>query len=469
MKINSWGAAGRSLTRPHPRESSGRLGEKVIHALIVILLAAWGAATLPAWGKEPPATAATQATEAVNGPVNYDRAVRLALRGSPYFTRSSLEIEVKRLDETDSKFDLIPPITFRTQYYLTRPADVSSKAYSLSFASSSYNPVEAYFTLQAKKMFTQLAVLAHMQVISEGIQKLGGMFLEMDTLQQAAARQDDLVDLARQNLDYFQNRSRIGAATSLEVRIATQELEGAQAEKERIASSQKRLLNRIKALIGLKSDQPLELDCKDVRRQVMGAFDPTKATLDQAQAHSYELKMAALKKELQKYNILLAKARLLPTFYLGMQSPDPLSTTSSRGLFFSLGLEIPVWDGFKRVRNVSRQKTILRQFGVETDEKTIDLAGKWQDAQENLRASDVARKAAQSQEELALLKERQGDIRYHSGGEPLTALLGGRRSLVEAKRNTSLKTLDYDLAVLMMRHLSGDLGTSYVDASSWQQ
>lgn len=469
MKINPQGAAGRSLTRPRPGESSGRRGEKILPALIVILLAAWSVAVLPAQGQEAPPTAAPLETEAVTGPVNYDRAVRLALRRSPYFTKSSLEIEIKRLDETDSKFDLIPPITFRTQYYVSRPSGTTNRPYSLSFTSNNYNPFESYFTLQAKKVFTQISILAHMQVITEGIQKLGRMFMEMDALKQAAASQEDLVDLAQKNLDYFQNRVRIGVGTSLEVRVAAQELEGAKAERERIASSRKRLQERIKVFIGMKPEQTLDLDCKEARRQVMGGFDPAAATLEQARSHSYEIKMAELKKELQKYNILFAKAKLLPSLFGGATTPDPLNTIESRDMFVYIGLDVPVWDGFKRLRNISRQKTIMRQYDVESDMKTNDLAGKWFDAQENLRAADVARKTALAQEELARLKERQGEIRYRSGGEPLVVFLEGRKGLVEAQRNAFLKTLDYDLAVLGLRHLSGDLGARYVDANSWQQ
>lgn len=469
MKINPWGAAGISLIRPRPRESSGRRGEKILLALTVILLAAWSVAVLPARGQEAPPTAASQKTEAVTGPVNYDRAVRLALSRSPYFTKSSLEIEIKRLDETDSKYDLIPPITFRTQYYVSRPSGTSNRPYSLSFTSQNYNPFESYFTLQARKVFTQISILSHMQAINDGIQKLGRMFLEMDGLKQAAAHQEDLIDLAKKNLDYFQNRVRIGTGTSLEVRVATQELEWAKAERERIASSQKRLQERIKLFIGMKPDQALDLDCKDARRQVTGGFDPAAATLEQARSHSNEIKVAELKKELQNYNIMLAKAKLLPSLFTGATTPDPLNAVQSRDMFAYIGLEVPVWDGFKRLRNISRQKTILRQFDVETNLINSDLAGKWFDVQENLRGADVARKSALAQEELARLKERQGEIRYHSGGEPLAVYLEGRKGLVEAQRNAFLKTMDYDLAVLGLRHLSGDLGASYVDESSWQQ
>jgi outer membrane protein TolC len=470
MRINPRVAAGRSLTRPRSKGKSGQPGKKILLTLLLILLtAAWGVDAPPANAEEAPPAKSAFEEGIVSGPVNFDRAVRLALTRSPYFTKSSLEIEIKRLDEKDSRYDLIPPINFRTQYYVNQPGGTSNQPYSLSFTYTNYNPVEAYFTLQAKKYITQISILAHMEVIAQGLQKLGRMFLEMETLKQAADRQDYLIELSQKKLDYYQNRSRIGAATSLEVRVAAQELEGAKVEKERIAYSQKRLLDRAAMFMGLKPQQPLELDCKDARRQVIGGFNPATATLEQAKDHSFELKAVELKKELQRYNIMLAKAKLLPYIFAGATTPDPLNALQSRDMFVYFGLEIPVWDGFKRLRNISRQKTILRQFDIDADMKNSDLANKWFDAQENLRTADVALKTAQTQEELANLKERQGEIRYKTGGEPLSVHLEARKAMIEAQKNTSLKTLDYDLALLGLRYLSGDLSGSYVDARSWQQ
>ena len=111
----------------------------------------------------------------------------------------------------------------------------------------------------------------------------------------------------------------------------------------------------------------------------------------------------------------------------------------------------------------------MREFEAERKEKGLLLADQWQEAQENVRAAAATRKSAQAQEELARLKERQADIRYHSGGEPLAVYLDGRKGLMEAQKNAFLKDLDYNLAVIRLRQLSGDLDASYVDASSWQQ
>ena len=98
---------------------------------------------------------------------------------------------------------------------------------------------------------------------------------------------------------------------------------------------------------------------------MLGSFDPATASLEQAKDRSYELKAIELHKQLQDYNIRLAKSKVLPTFVFTTQTPSPLNVTSGSGLYVGLGLQIPVWDGFKRIRNVSRQKAVLKQIGAE--------------------------------------------------------------------------------------------------------
>ncbi len=95
---------------------------------------------------------------------------------------------------------------------------------------------------------------------------------------------------------------------------------------------------------------------------------------------------------MQGYNIMVAKAKVLPSFLFTTQTPDPLSLTTGRGLYVGFGLEIPVWDGFKRIRNVSKQKAVLRQYGAEKDLKEFDLTDKWNALQEDLQISASARR-----------------------------------------------------------------------------
>ena len=87
---------------------------------------------------------------------------------------------------------------------------------------------------------------------------------------------------------------------------------------------------------------------------------------------------------MQEYNITVAKTRVYPSILLSASTPNPLYSTTT-GIYVGVGLDIPVWDGLKRIRDVGRQKTILRQLDVEKDAKEGDLGDQWNAAEENLK------------------------------------------------------------------------------------
>jgi outer membrane protein TolC len=438
----------------------------------LLLCLAWLAVVLAGAGLMPLAgAAAAEPAISPEGLQNFDQLVHLALRQSPYLLKSSLEIEIHRLDVMDSRFALFPTVTFRTYYYLNRPQDVrgfSSQPYSLSFRSDSYNPVGAYLSLQAQKLASQVAVLAHLKVISEGLRNLGKLFLDLGTLKRLEAYQADIVSLSRENLAYAENRLGIGTGTSLEVKVAAQELEAARDEQARLRHSAKRTLEQIKAFVGLKRGQDLRIDLSDASRQVLGSFEAAAASLAQAKDRSYDLKILKLREELQGYNVSLAKAKILPSLIFTTQSPDPLSVNTSHGLYVGFGLEVPVWDGFTRLRNVSRQKAVLKQFGAERNLKELDLNDQWEASRGEVQEAAAAAKLSRSQEEVARLRERQAQIRYQAGSIQLPDYLAGRKGLLEAEKNGAMKAMNADAALLNFRLISGDLGQSYVDQNAWQ-
>jgi outer membrane protein TolC len=421
----------------------------------------------PAHGADQPPTIQTPPP---GTPLTFEEAVKIALTQSPAFTKSSLEIDIGRLDETDSRYALVPPLTFRTFYYVNRPSGSNSnKPYSLNFTTDPYNPLGAYFTLQARKLATQVAILGHMGVISKGLLSLGSCYLQLEGAHKQAAIQKDLIKVARENLTYAENRVAIGTGTSLEVKMAQQQLHLFRDEQEGIGLLEKRALTNLKNLLGWPANQEITPAFSDSRRQVLGNFNPATATLEQAKTSSYELKSIEIYKELQQYNIRLAIAKSLPTIIYTAQTPDPLNQSSNYGLYVGLGLEIPVWDGFTRIRNVSRQKAILKQVGAKKWEKENVLEDKWFDILEKHQDGGLLLKSAQSMEELARLKSNQQEVRYHSGEVPLSTFLESRLELLKAQRNTSRQAMNHDLSVLRLRELTGDLGNTYVDASAWQK
>jgi outer membrane protein TolC len=455
----------------HPASSGGASWITAARASLLIAMLVIAAGVI-GWGV--PAQSADQAPKAVSPapgtPLTYDEAVKIAITRSPYFTKSSLDIDIRRMDETDSRYDMAPPLSFTTTYYVNRPAHTgNSKPYSISFSTEPYNPLGAYFTLQAQKLVTQVAILTHLETISKGLRRVGEFYLQLDTLNKMAASQSELIQLSRENLTYAENRLSIGTGTSLEVKVARQQLELALGEQEGIELSKKRVLVGLKNFLGLSSTQDLTPDSRDSSRQVLGSFDPATASLDQAKERSYELKAVELHKQLQDYNISLAKSKVLPSFVFTTQTPSPLNYASNSGLYVGLGLQIPVWDGFKRIRNVSRQKAVLKQIGAQKTVKESFLEDKWFTSLSEIQENSVNLKNSRTLENLARLKAHQNEVRYQSGEAPLTVVLESRKEVLTIHKETLRRNLDYDRSVLQLRENSGDLGYSYVDANSWKK
>ena len=286
------------------------------------------AAALPNWAA---AASPTDAKVAIPGPLNFESCARLAIKQSPYFTKSKIEMDIRRMDESDSRYSMVPPLTFYSYYYVDQPkqSGFTPNPFSLTFSTTPYNPIGTYFTLQAQKIVTKMAVMSHLQMISKGLERLGGMFFNLATTKRLSVLQDDLINLCRENLTYAQNDLKIGTGTSLEVRLATQDLELAKVEKDSLESSQRRTLASLKNFLGLKPEQAVELDLRDASRQVIGNFDPAAATLEQTKARSFDLKSLEIQKEMQRYNIALAKASAFPNIILNVQNPSPLNARRS--------------------------------------------------------------------------------------------------------------------------------------------
>ncbi len=404
-----------------------------------------------------------------SGSIDFDTAARIAIRQSPLLTKSDLEIQIRRLDEKDSKSDFFPSFNFRTQYFVndvTVNGQSLYSKYSLNFTSAPYSPWEAYFTLQARKLFTKIAILTHLKVISRGLNLLGTAFLQLDTLAKMAQVQQELIQLLEKQLNFMQERQKIGQGSALEIKLASQELQVAKLVLKQLLEGQNKYKKSIRTYLGWPPEQELHLDLASSRHQILGRYENLQQFEDVSPDVTIDLKIQAIKKELQKYNIILAKTKMLPTLFVGAQNPDPLSFVQSNSMFFYLGASIPVWDGFKRLRNVSRQKIVLKQMEAEAGEVETNFREKWRDAQIN--ASDSASKLemSQNQLELAILKERQAEIRYNTMGEPLPVYLEGEKGVTDAKKNVIMKTLEYDLAKLNLRDLANDMVLKYVDENS---
>ncbi|MFZ2087985.1 MAG: TolC family protein [Desulfobaccales bacterium] len=426
----------------------------------------------PAPAMSAPARPQAVPLEIVKDPADFDNCARVALRQSPFFTKSALEIEVRRLDERDSKSDLFPGLKCAARYYLVQPNDpnvTDPLNYSVAVTTGEYNPIMAYLSLKVTRVITQIATLAHMKAMAAGLERLGKAFLELNALENLIKLRGQAVELARENLRYARERQKLGEVTPMEVQIASQEGEVAAAELEALKASQGSLRKAVHDFMGLKPEQTLRLDASSARRQVLGDFQPKKAGLQEAEERSFDVRIKRMTKELQTYNVSLAKMKFLPSVNLALQTPDPLTLTNTRGTFFSVGLSFPIFDGFKRFRNIDRQKTVLQQYASEEEVKATELSQKWGDAQEKLNNAAAGLRVAQAQADLARLKETQGETLYRSAEKDFSILMAARQARVKAQTEAVKKGLDFDMAALELRHLSGNLVYHYVHENQFKK
>ena len=77
--------------------------------IIAILVMAGGVMCRcrPAQGADQPPAAQTMAP---GGTLAFEEAVKIAISQSPYFAKSSLDIDIRQMDETDSRYAMAPPL-----------------------------------------------------------------------------------------------------------------------------------------------------------------------------------------------------------------------------------------------------------------------------------------------------------------------------------------------------------------------
>jgi outer membrane protein TolC len=281
--------------------------------------------------------------------------------------------------------------------------------------------------------------------------------------------QEEILGLARQKRAFVDQRQRTGGATLLDLRAVEQEIAMLQAEADGLTGQKAQILEEIQAYLGFPPGPPLSLNVPAARQQVMGSFDPAAVSFEQVEAASFDLRIHRLKEEIQDYAIKQAYGKYVPTLSFGVQTPDPLSSTEDKNFYFTLGINLPVWDNLNRARNVTRQKISLRQVQADTVIKRTDLANQWRTVQTKMRSTAANVKLARSHEDLVGLKKGQAEIRYKANGTPLTVLLDEQMAHVQARKQLLNRILEQDVAVLQIRHASGDLFRTFVRLSAGQE
>ncbi|WP_243362329.1 TolC family protein [Fundidesulfovibrio terrae] len=433
----------------------------------------------PAKGQDmaPPMDSSKEMSTTVKEPADFNECVRVALVQSPMLVKSALEIETKRLDVQDAWGTFIPTISINTTYWFRMPTKTdgtTDKPYTISFSTSQWNPILAGFDVKAKNQMTNIAVLGHLKVIGEGLKRLASDFLQLSAMQEQKEVVKKKQELAKQNLEFFKTRLGMGQATQLDIRIAETRIQMTKAEDDKVNSMRAMVMDDIKFILGVPFTNKLDLDVAAAKKQILGKFSPADVTDEKVRAYSFDLRIQEYEKNLQKMNIGLSYVKLLPTFGFTFQTVDAFNNTSTSsnksGFPFYPGINISMpLDYWTRGREIARQYKKMDQVYAGARAKEFELMVSVQKAMSDYQATTADFTLANSKMELNKLQDEQTEYRYKTGQVDFDKYVTDRNEFYEARQKMILEQTKRDVALLTLKHLTGDLQGQYVDVAAWEK
>lgn len=427
-------------------------------------------------GQDAPPTKDRPTSTTIKQPADFNECVRVALVQSPLLVKSALEIEAKRLDVQDAWSTFIPTISVNTTYWFRMPVKTDGKTdkpYTISFSAAQWNPILSGFEVKAREEMTSIAILGHLKVISEGLNRLATDFLQLSAMAESRELVRKKQDLAKMHLEFLKTRLSLGQATPLDVRMAETRLQMAKAEEDKVNAMRNTLMDDVKFILGVPFANKLELDVSSAKKQILGAFTPADVTDEKVRANSFEMRIQAYEKSLQQKNISLSYVKLLPTFGFTFQTVDAFGSASTKrntGFPFYPGVNITIpLDYWTRGRDISRQYKKFNQLSATARAKEFEVMMGVQKALSDYQGANADLVLSSSKTELAKLQDEQTEYRHKNGQVEFDKFLADRKDFLDAKQALALEQAKRDVALLALKHFTGDLQKQFIDVASWEK
>jgi outer membrane protein TolC len=450
------------------------------------------------FARSPAGSAVALGPTAVKSPADFQECVRVTLAQSPLLTKSSIEIESKRLDVGDAYSQFIPTMVMSTTFYLRLPeyknTGISSaltasnatdafnalyagdavnrdrKKYDLNFSTGTWNPVLTAFEVSAKKELVNIAVLSHLKVIDGGLKQLGTVYLQLGMIDSMLKVIKEKEELAVKNLEYSKTKVGLGQGAQLDIRIAESKISVVKAEAEKLRTNKAVLTDQMKFLMGIPFVQKVDFVLGNASQQVLEDFNPANVTDEKLRKHSFPLRIHEYEKALQRKNIALSYIHFLPTFSFGFTSVSTLnnSTYKNEGsfpfLYPNVTLNMP-FDWWTKGRDVSRQYKKQAQLNVEGRNTEFKTMNDFQQALAKLRAANSEVKYAETEADLQKLMTQQAQFKFESGQVEYDAIVSAMSDYLDKKKDLVMKQSDRDAAMLEVRSQAGDFQDRYINAT----
>jgi outer membrane protein TolC len=390
------------------------------------------------------------------GYFDFPTCLRYALVHSEAFLRNRLEIQVKSADVKDAHAELLPTIQLVTRYYFARTDSTGGNRVNVSLTMADWNPLLALLKIKASGILVDIARETHYDKIAQNTGDMAKLFLRVYALEKLLRARKQIVALQQDKVDYGKSRDQQGSMDQIELRTWDNQLRG---ERLKIADAEQELqekLLQLKVLMGYYPDTYLPLDTRDALNQVLNGFNGRAVTFGDVQARNYALKIIAKNEQLQSNFVTGAYVSLLPRPVMVFESIDNQVDRTS-GFNFALGLDYTVWDGFRRVRDIKRQKMKGEQLKLDRDLLAKKVYGSFVQLRGLLNSSGEKEAFEREQAKLAEMSEEKAFTYYKAGSIPYEEYVQRRIEKVEANINTLTSLQERVTALIELATIAGGL------------
>lgn len=439
----------RRLAPPGHRSSWTAARGQCVRSLVLGLLcvfAACGGASAGSPGEQPSSY----------GYFDFPTCVRYALIHSPIFLENRIEIQLRGTDLKDAHADVLPSFQLLTRFYLARAGSSDGKRFSVQFLIQDWNPYAALVKVKAYGIMTDIAKISHEESISDHTATLAKLFYKVDVVERAAKARRQLIALHRDKVNYGRSKNAQGTIDPLETRLWEHTLRGEVLKLKELEREREDALLKMKMIIGYHPDFHLPLDTRGAVSQILGGFNGDLVTFGEIQGSNLKLKMLAKKEQAQSVAVTGAYLLILPKpMFLVEDVQNQVDRTSGFNLAF--GTSYPIWDGFKGVREIRRQKLKAEKARLDRDKYSLKTYGEFRAIRGMLDASRDKAGHQNEQTRLAELNEERAFLRYKSGDLPYEQYMDRRIEKVQAYMAALTSQQERVVALIDLATLAGGL------------
>lgn len=302
------------------------------------------------------------------------------------------------------------------------------------------------------------ASYAHNAAIQDVVLQIQVAYFQYQANRALLQAQRTTLEEAELNLTVAEERRRVGLATIADVLQARTAASQARLDLQSVEGNLQTARGGLALSLGLPANLPYDVDSTDTEAPVAGLADSVDAIIAAAVAGRPDLAAARAQAEAARAGMGEARAALLPSLQFGATGGRTYATTIPNGAnsyTLSLGLAIPLFDGFARQYDLSgarsaadaaaarseslRQQVIFQVFSAYYALQTA--------TRRVATAADLVASATQSNEVA------RG--RYRSGVGSVLDLLAAQSALASARAQQVEARLAWSVSLAQLAHDAG--------------